>query len=249
MKTTEMISQLLETHRVLMLVIFGLTCLATASTFEYTFAKVDVDNFVAEVGALFLVVGSLQFLFEMRLRRELLSEVASAVIGSERVVASGLIDWLEDSRKVSDEEHWRHSKKLTVGIQYSPKFLDDHHAIVRARCVAGLDTTVLVLKPDGDAASYLTTTRTGQANVAGNVARIRELAKEAGMETQGNVKVVEHDRVLRYSFIETEECVWIKFFTNSRGRATVPALKVKAGTPMYAFLCNDTQRLMGDEMP
>ena len=94
-----------------MLVIFGLTCLATASTFEYTFAKVDVDNFVAEVGALFLVVGSLQFLFEMRLRRELLSEVASAVIGSERVVASGLIDWLEDSRKVSDEEHWRRSKK------------------------------------------------------------------------------------------------------------------------------------------
>ena len=69
------------------------------------------------------------------------------------------------------------------------------------------------------------------------------------MDTQGNVKVVEHDRVLRYSFIETEECVWIKFFTNSRGRATVPALKVKAGTPMYAFLCNDTQRLMGDEMP
>ena len=167
MKTTEMISQLLETHRVLMLVIFGLTCLATASTFEYTFAKVDVDNFVAEVGALFLVVGSLQFLFEMRLRRELLSEVASAVIGSERVVASGLIDWLEDSRKVSDEEHWRHSKKLTVGIQYSPKFLDDHHAIVRARCVAGLDTTVLVLKPDGDAASYLRTTRTGQANEVG----------------------------------------------------------------------------------
>ena len=38
-----------------MLVIFGLTCLATAGTFDYTVAKVDVDNFVAEVGALFLV--------------------------------------------------------------------------------------------------------------------------------------------------------------------------------------------------
>ena len=185
----------------------------------------------------------------MRLRRELLREVANAVIGSERVVASGLIDWLEDSRKVSDEEHWRRSTNLTVGIQYSPKFLDDYHAVVRARCVAGLDTTVLVLKPDGDAASYLRTTRTGQANVAGNVARIRELANEAETDTQGNVKVVEHDRILRYSFIETEEYIWIKFFTNSRGRATVPALKVKAGTPMYEFVCNDTRGLMRNAIP
>ena len=59
MRTTEMISGLLETHRVLMLVIFGLTCLAAASTFDYELAKVDVDNWVAEVGALFLVVGTL----------------------------------------------------------------------------------------------------------------------------------------------------------------------------------------------
>ena len=98
--------------------------------------------------------------------------------------------------------------------------------------MAGLETTVLVLKPDSDAASYLRTTRTGQANVVGNVARIRELAKEAGMDTQGNVKVVEHDRVLRYSFIETEEYVWIKFFTNSRGRATVPALRTLTETSL-----------------
>jgi len=53
-----------------------------------------------------------------------------------------------------------------------------------------------------------------------------------------------HDRVLRYSFIQTDDFIWVKFFTNSPERAEVPALKVRAGTPLFKFFNDDAQRLV-----
>ena len=120
MNIVEDVSRLLENHKKWMLALAGLVCLAAASTFHFTFLKVDVDHLLAEVGALLLVVGVLHFLFEMRLRRELLKEVAISVLGNERLHTSGLIDWLENSKDVKDLHHWKHANLLTVGVQYSP---------------------------------------------------------------------------------------------------------------------------------
>lgn len=176
----------------------------------------------------------------------MLREVATSVVGSERLVASGFADWLQDSRKVSDEDHWRHAGTLAVGVQYSPRFMTDYYEVIRARCELGRETIIMTLSPTGHAAAYLQATKTGRAQVAHDVERIKTLAGEAEAGMNGRVRVVEHDRVLRYSFIKTEESIWIKFFTNSKDRAVVPAFKVRVDTPMYEFVNSDIERLIGD---
>ena len=60
---------------------------------------------------------------------------------------------------------------------------------------------------------------------------------------RGYVRVKKHDRVMRYSFIRTEQEIWVKFFTNSAHRAIVPAVKLVGGTDLYAFFEEDIRQL------
>ena len=217
------ISRVLEQNRHLILCVVGLSCLLGAQAFYFTLLKVSLDHLLAEVGALLLVVGVLHSQFEMKIRHEMLKEIADSVLGNTH---------LYDSSPV-----------LRIGVQYSSKFADDFHAVLESRCKADLDTTFLVLTPDGKGAGYLKGTNTGFADVKGGVERIKALALEAEAGVNGRVRVLMHDRILRYSFIQTDEAVWVKFFTNSKAKATVPAFRFRAGTPMYEFVLKDIQHL------
>ena len=237
------ISRVLEQNRNLILCIVGLSCLLGAQAFHFTLLKVSLDHLLAEVGALLLVVGVLHSQFEMKIRNEMLKEVADSVLGNTHLYDSGLSDWRKDSKTVNEADHWGRSPVLRIGVQYSSKFADDFHAVLESRCKADLDTTFLVLTPDGKGAAYLKGTNTGFADVKGGVERIKALALEAEAGVHGRVRVLMHDRILRYSFIQTDEAVWVKFFTNSKAKATVPAFRFRAGTPMYEFVLRDIQHL------
>ena len=236
-------SKILEQKRHLTLGVLGLACLLVAQTFHRTLLKVSLDHLLAEVGALLLVVGILHSLFEMRIRKEMLKEVADSVLGNTRLHDSGLTDWTDDSKAVNESDHWKHSRVLRIGVQYSPKFADDFYAVLELRCKASLETTFLVLAPDGKGAEYLKGTGTGFANVKAGVERIKALAREAEAGANGCVRVLMHDRILRYSFIQTDEAIWVKFFTNSKAKSIVPAFRLRTGTPMYDFVLADIQRL------
>ena len=236
-------SRILEQNRNLTLGVSGLACLLVAQTFHLTLLKVSLDHLLAEVGALFLLVGVLHFLFEMRIRKEMLKEVADSVIGNTHLHDSGLTDWKSDSKAVNESDHWKHSPILRIGVQYSPKFADDFYAVLELRCKASLETTFLVLDPDGKGAGYLRDTGTGFADVKAGVKRIKALAREAETGANGCVRVLMHDRILRYSFIQTGEAIWVKFFTNSKAKSIVPAFRLRTGTPMYDFVLGDIRRL------
>ena len=236
--------RVLEQNRNLILCVVGLGCLLGAQAFHFTFLKVSPDHLLAEVGALLLVVGVLHSLFEMRIRKEMLKEVAESVLGNTHLYDSGLTDWKKDSKTVNESHRWERNPVLTIGVQYSSKFADDFHGVLESRCKAGLETTFLVLTPDGEGAAYLKSSRTGFADVKVGVERIKALAQEAeDAGINGRVRVLMHDRILRYSFIQTNEAVWVKFFTNSKAKATVPAFRFRTGSPMYEFVLKDIQRL------
>ena len=78
--------------------------------------------------------------------------------------------------------------------------------------------------------------------MATNVTEIATLVSE--IDPSHRIRLLYHDRVMRYSFIGTNEYLWVKFFTNSPHRAVVPALKIRAGTPLFEFFRQDIQRLM-----
>lgn len=57
------------------------------------------------------------------------------------------------------------------------------------------------------------------------------------------LKVFKHDRVLRYTFIKTDQTIWVRFFTNSKGYSIVPAIKIETGSSMFEFFEKDISRL------
>ena len=150
--------------------------------------------------------------------------------------------WVENSRTVEERTVWLESAILVVGVQYSPKFFKDFFDVIRARSQGGRMTLALVVRPEGPAAQYLSENTTSTANVTECVHEIERLLEEAD-EGRGHVRVKMHDRVMRYSFIRTEEHIWIKFFTNASYRAVVPAVRVDRGSNLYTFFETDVRKL------
>jgi hypothetical protein len=222
----------------------GILLLAIANAFHATVLKVELDRLIAEVGALLLVVGFLHFMFELRLREEMLREISLSVFGNERLYSYGLADCLLNSKDVKEPAHWEAAASLTLGLQYSPRFIDDFHPVLRKRAAANRPTTVLVMNPECAAAKYLKESNTGIADVKAGVDRIRQIVEETNEGLHAKIVIKTHDRVLRYSFIRTDESIWIKFYTNSSHRVTIPAIKVTVGTPLYEFFSGDIDRLI-----
>jgi hypothetical protein len=228
----------------LVLVIAGFVLISASNTFHLNWAKIDVDRLVAETGALLLVVGVLHWLFDLGLRKEMLREVAGTVVGSTLLHESGLETCSMNSRQVDDSDHWSRCAHLTIGRQYSPRFFKDFYDILTERCKHGLPTTVTILCADGAAARYLQDSKTGRPAVKESAEEITGLLSQIDSGEKKHARILFHDRVLRYSFIQTDECVWITFFTNSPDRATVPSFKVRAETPLFKFFADDIKRLL-----
>src|SRR5262249_40998994 len=151
----------------LILAIVGLVLIAVSQTFSFKFLKIELAHLLAEIGALLLVLGILHVLFELRLRDEMLREVSAAVLGNERLHQSGLVDYAGNSRDIKETADWVATPDLTIGLQYSPSFIQDYHWVIKERAVAGRCTTILHMSSDSAAAAYLQGTRTGIADTAG----------------------------------------------------------------------------------
>jgi hypothetical protein len=224
--------------------IIGLLLIAVSQTFHLELLKVDVEKLVAEIGALILIVGILHWFFDLGLRQEMLREVAGTVVGSTLLHDSGLESCKLDSKDVDERAHWSQSANLTIGNQYSPKFFKDFHDVLKKRCERGSPTTVLVIQPDCAAAGYLRASIAPTPDVKKAVDEILSLLDQVDKDKKRHVKIAFHDRVLRYSFIQTDESIWIKFFTNSSERVNVPALKVRSDSQLFDFFKADVKRLL-----
>src|SRR5439155_4241433 len=142
------------------------------------------------------------------LRREMLREVANTAVGSTHLHQCGVETCSLNARDVDDRAHWSKSAILTIGYQYSSGFFKEFHEVFRERCRRGLPTTLAILRADGAAARYLHDATIGNPNVRQSVAEIVALFRE--IDPRGDwCRILFHDRVLRYSFIQTDEHVWI----------------------------------------
>ena len=223
----------------------GLALILAASAFHTTWMKIAVDHVVAEVGALLLIVGILHWVFELFLRDEMLRDVSQTVVGSTMLRDAGLETCEVDSRMVADPEDWLHARHLILGVQYSPRFVKDHHDLLRDRCKLRRKTTISVISPSGLAAQYLTQSKSGFADIPACIQEIENLVAGVDIGAKKYIRILRHDRVLRYSFIQADGRVWMKMFANSAARTKVPALKIREGSPLFGFVEGDINRLLG----
>lgn len=237
------LTKLIEERITLILIVGGLILIVAANSFEATSLKVKVDHLLAEIGALFLVVGTLHWMFESRLRKEMLNDIASTALGSARLYESGLVDCTSDAKKVSESALWVASDQLIFGIHYSPRYLEHIYSLLKDRCNNGKRTRILVVKPDSVAATYLASSQSRIPDIKGEINRIMDLIN--ALDPNRNLVTLQyHQRILRYNFIYTEHYIWLNFLPNSRIMTVFPAIKIQTQTPFYRFFEADIKALI-----
>lgn len=241
------VSEILDSQARLALVALGLAFILVGNAFDYKLLKINLAELLAHVGALLLIVGLLHWMFDLSLRRQLTQEIFDAVVGAGRISSSGIVDVHHSSREVDYKKLILSANKLVVGEHYSSRFFEDYAPQIRERLEKGNETVVILLDQNSGAARYLTESRSGHGDVSAQLSKIKELtsvrAKRGGAKFSG-AKLKCHDRVLRYSFVMTEELIWVRFFTNSHGYSLVPAICVAKGTQLYEFFLTDVTRLL-----
>lgn len=245
------ISEILDERARLVLVVSGLTLILVGNAFDYHFLKINVAELLAHVGALLLIVGLLHWLFNTSMRRQVTQEVFEAVVGAGHTSSSGIVDVSHNSRDVSYEKLIASAKRLIIGEHYSSRLFEDYAPQIRDRIARGQETIALLLKPDTHAARYLRESGSGHGGVEQQLQKIREITDISSnrhdnkvLGEAARVQMKWHKRVLRYSFVMSDELIWVRFFTNSEGYSLVPALCVAKGTPLYEFFLTDVTRLM-----
>ncbi|MCG7983773.1 hypothetical protein [Candidatus Thiodiazotropha endoloripes] len=235
--------QIISSNSKLLLVAVGLILILLGNGFDYTILKIDIDSLVVNLGALLLVVGTLQWIFDEGIRKEIVKEISETTLGTDRIYNNGIRDCLENSRKIDEENIWKATNTLVIGVHYSNRFFDDHADVIKHRITCSKQTHIFHINEDSEAANYLRESKSGRSDIGQKTKNLLELIKTE-FDSSDLIKVFKHNRVLRYSFIKTDQTVWVRFFTNSQGFSMIPAIKVETGTPLFGFFEQDITRLL-----
>ncbi|WP_414754655.1 hypothetical protein [Anabaena sp. CCY 9910] len=224
------------------LIIVGLLLILIGNGFQFTFLKIQVDGILANIGALFLFVGTIEWIFDETARRELVYELFRSIRGDERIHRNGLVDCVINSKEVSEPEEWVRAKILVVGIHYSSRFVEDNIDLIKERIRNKRRTVICHVGVSTVASKYLKDSASGLSDINTGISKLKSLVQSQFNGSQ-YIDLIEHDRVLRYMFIYTELGIWIKFFTNAKGHTTVPAIRIGAATPLFDFFKNDIRNI------
>ncbi len=226
----------------LILIVLGLVLILFGNSFSYTILKINIDALIVNLGALFLVVSTLQWIFDEGVRKEIVQEISIATLGTDRIYQNGIKDCLVDSKKIDDENIWKSTTELIIGVHYSNRFFEDNSEIIKHRVKNNKYTYIFHIEEESEAADYLRDSKSGNSNIGEKTKNMLNLIKSE-FNSSSFIKVIKFNRVLRYSFIKTDQAIWIRFFTNSEGYAVVPAIKIEVGSPFFNFFENDIERL------
>lgn len=235
--------EIVSSNSKLIIVVLGLCLILIGNGFNYSALKIDFDSLIVNLGALLLVIGTLQWIFDEGMRREIVREISIATLGTDRIYRSGLRDCTENSRKIDEDNLWKSSQTLIIGVHYSNRFIKDNADVIKHRIASEKATKIFHIKEDSLAAKYLFESHSGKSSIGEKTKNLESLiTNEFG--DSNLVEIIGHARILRYSFIKTDQTIWVKFFTNSAGYSVIPAIKVETGTPLFEFFDSDITRLL-----
>ena len=127
------IAKLLTTKVSWKLGAIGLFLILVSNVFDEKLLKVDIDNILANLGALLLIIGILQFLYDTYIRGALFRALLSEIIKDQSVAESGICEYRDDSKGVEYSEDFLSSEEIIVGVNYSARILDNSIDLVHER--------------------------------------------------------------------------------------------------------------------
>lgn len=237
--------KLLVNFKALVLAIIGIVLIFIAFYFgrDMSLQELAVTS-IANIGALILVVGILQWLFDHQMREEMVREISNTVLGNTHIYDKGIIDCNDDSQHVTEDDikQWTTADNLIIAAHYPEAFFARYSKLFETRCQTGKPTTLLLSKPDGHGITYLKNIDPEVPNVAERVQRI--IAQMTKMSSQSSVDIRLHSVVLHNLLIVTEQAIWVTPMLNSKGMSKVPVLKIRHNSPLYEIFYEDAQRLI-----
>lgn len=226
----------------LVLSVVGLAFILAANTFNATLLKVDVDNATANIGALLLIVGVLQWLFDSSVRQSFFKDIRSEIIDYRGVADSGICEYHNDSKDVDFKELFLTSTNLIVGVNYSAKLIDSSIELLGARAKANKNTTIICVASDTPAEAFLEADY-GNPGIANRIRKIIQVAREH--DPSGKlIRIVRVPTVLRYSFVQFDHRIWAIPGTSGRGRRAVPGFFVRHGSSWFDHFSHDIEKLL-----
>jgi hypothetical protein len=196
----------------------------------------------AHLGFLIAVITTLHWIYDARIRNNLVNDIMKLSLGSVKLAESGIINYIRDAKKIDHDDDLRNSNSLTVCVHYHPRFIEDNFELLLTRSNKKHSTIVIALKENGASLQYLLDAKHESGHIIPNMRKIRALVvdlKQRGVK----IELIEHDSILRYSFVQFDETVWVKFYKNALGWADVPAIEVRRGTDLFNFFDKDIQSM------
>jgi hypothetical protein len=225
-----------------LLVISGLVAILISNVFTARVLKVDLDHVLGEVGALILIVGLLHWFFDNLVRKYFFNDVRETIIGSQSVSASGISEFYSNSKDVDFSEYFLSSAKLVIGVNYSPKLIDNCIDLLERRTRTGQPTTIMVISKDSAAEHFLAHDYKIKDTIKGDLEKIENIVRQLNRE-HNHIKIVRLDTILRYAFIRFDSRIWVIPGTNGKGRREVPGFYVRHGTPWFDHFSHDIDLL------
>ena len=110
----------------LCLLVGGLALIYVGTFLPHNLGGVDFAAVASEIGTFVLAAVFVHWLFDMRAREELMSDLTQFTIGNSHVGTSGICDFIEDTKSIDYDEILRSSEELVIGLHYDPRFLSDY---------------------------------------------------------------------------------------------------------------------------
>ena len=206
---------------------------------------INWSSFLTDLGLYIAVVVVLQFYYDMRMKHELITEVAESALSNSNVATSGISNFVNDTKKINYETMLTHSEEIIIGFVHSIRFVDDHVSELRNRVKEGKKTSILLANPNGHVVSYLTRivhdSDLIKPEIKKNINKVGQINNEPGVKKKITMKY--HDAILRYSFVHSIEGTWIKMYRNGLGMTTTPGIYIRNGSPLYDFYKKDIENL------
>ena len=219
----------------------GLFMILLSNTFNEEILKVDIDVILANLGALLLIVGILQFLYDVYIRKTLFQALISEILSDQRVAASGICEYRVDSKSITFTEEFLNSDKLIIGVNYSARILDHSLDLVHERVRLKKKMKIVHVKPNTIAARFLDD-EYGDPKFDVRLKRLYDIVKEA--DPDGTIiDICAVDTILRYSFISFDSRIWVIVGTNGLGRRNVPGFFVRSPGSWYNHFADDIEKL------
>ncbi|MDI6624893.1 MAG: hypothetical protein QME55_09205 [Brevundimonas sp.] len=210
----------------------------------------DASALITDIGTFLLGLLVVQTVLDHKVRKDLVSDAVGRAVQGYKAVHKGVVDIAVDSRTTAGETCMDDGGVVVICFNHSKSLFDRIEPKLVVRSAKGFKTKVVLMRPQGRAMKHTIPDAADRVLASADVRRIKERIDNIEIDHPGCISVLYFDRVLSYIGMCSDEHAWMIPYTNSVGRAEVPALCFRRdGGGVHKFIHEDLARVVQASVP